>query len=132
MFRKDVLSRYKNFLNEVLEGCAQGGGFRGMPELREKYGVSSTLITYLNATGIIHREGRTWVSERIELYEDAEVGMLISSFNKWKREKGKPPQLSKDADSDNNLIAYSTKELLTELKRRGYSGTLTITKEVKL
>lgn len=45
-----------------------------------------------------------------------------------KRGKSAPPQ----SDSDNPLIGFSPRELMSELKRRGYSGSLTFTKTVNL
>jgi hypothetical protein len=139
--------RYEGFLNEAYT-LAKIGELTGMKYLTEKYGISSSFMTFLRDTKVFLTDSESrryprWSIERPQPFSSEEVGMLINDFRNWKERRKAITKLKEDAiappevilnasGNGNGITKYSTSILIAELHRRGYSGTLYIKKEISV
>lgn len=147
MYRTDTTQRYQGFLNETTERIREGN-LKTLEEVKEKYGVSATLIPFLKHKGIIkqtnssHRYPTYTTGANGTPFSEKAVVMLIAEFNRWKRDdkiKKTVDKITKDMVSPirktpkkgSCLTDVTTKEIISELKRRGYTGHITIEKTIE-
>jgi hypothetical protein len=140
MYKTDVARRYQLFLNEAIDLCKQGV-LKNMSTLIKKYGVTSSLATFIVEKGIIKRTG----TGRHVVYSlngggtvtfgEFEAGRLAKEFNVWKFRKRTKLQPEDRPDVKTEVVGlstYTTQQLITELRHRGYTGNLYIKKEIKV
>jgi hypothetical protein len=136
MFKTDALQRYEDYLNEMVE-VALIGELQKPDVYRKKYGVSAVLFQFLKKKGIFYLDDSgVWLTSRRDTFTTEEVSMLKNELNRYKyqiktnghEEENPPVRFNQEKDS---IRSYSTKELLTELKRRGYSGEIFVSKSIK-
>ena len=133
--RKETAVKYQMFLNEIFEKQP----IRKLSLLAATLGMTPVFGTFLLKRGYLKQiDGKKeyTFTDRIDPFTVMETQMLISEFNRWRhvlkttgKEEENPPV--RDLVDNSQLAGYTTKELLTELKRRGYKGTLSVTKEIK-
>lgn len=128
MNRQETVKKYQAFLNKGI-ALALVGKFNTMSALVAKHGVSSNLSGFLTQKKIFEYDvnQKGYRTSRVTDFTEPEVQMLIADYNAFKYKRVKPP-LTTTASS--GLSGYSTKELLAELKSRGYAGKIFIKKEI--
>jgi len=136
MFKTNAVKRYQEFLNEAIDRCKQGT-LISMSSLIKKYGISSSLATFIIEKGIIKKTGTgrhvvySLNGGGSVKYGEHETAILAKEFNVWKfRKKNGLEPVRPDIKVDKGLAQYTTQQLIRELHRRGYSGKLSIKKEI--
>lgn len=136
----DQKERYEDFLNEVYD-LTKLGAVNNLSTIVEKYGISQSLVSFLRHKAILvplsnsHRYPQ-WMMDRKEHFTTSEVDMLITEYRVWKKKQEKNNFIKDNVvipeGFKRSLLSVSDKDLMKELRNRGYSGTLTIKREVKI
>lgn len=106
-------------------------------EWRKDFGVSSTLFTFLVEKQIIRPAGKSrsgmYLYDRITEMTREEVEMLLAEMARWRKDKRGDTTAKETPCTEGTLLMKAkTEMLIAELRRRGYTGTLTIKKEITL
>lgn len=129
--KNESQSRFDGFFTEVTAYAKEGLEFN-FTDFRKAFGVSSSLITYLKQRGLVESSGKgNYMYKRTETYTKTDLMLLRQDFSNWMREM-RQGEVAIAPTEHSPLSPFKTQELLAELKRRGYVGTLTITKEIRL
>jgi len=132
MYRTDTLKRYTQFLNGLKEVQESAGYLTNLTAQAKSAGVSQTLISFMKDQQILTPIPEGWKFKDLVRWSDEQVSTLISDFNRWKRMRRENRTYTNGLDIKSPLADITTNDLLKELKRRGYSGRLLITKEIDL
>lgn len=132
MYRTDTVKRYTQFINELKEVQARNGHLSNLTAEAKRAGVSQTLFSFMKDTGILQPTDGGWMFNNPSASTETEIATMISDFNRWKRMKRENKTYTNGLDIKSPLVDITTNDLLKELKRRGYSGRLIITKEIDL
>jgi hypothetical protein len=108
--------------------------------LRNKYGVTWNIFTFLTKQkGLFtHRrtkDGVMWTTRYSYTPTDEDCKNLLDEYRIWnskQKEAVDPTLLTPTPKKESCLTAATTQELIEEIKRRGYSGTLVIKKEIHI
>jgi hypothetical protein len=138
MFKSGASKRYQGFLNDCVEAI-QVGIFPSMAAMVRKYGISSTFSAFLIDKGIFHRTGdsknyKYSVGKDVKPnFTEESADELRKEFNVWKyNQKHLNGEFKPTTKVESKFQHFTTKQLVTELKRRGYTGSLYIKKEIKI
>jgi hypothetical protein len=139
--KKDALKRYTAALNEMLKDNKEEP-ISGIGNYAQVYGMSDEFFTFLVHQGTLLKTGDkanarfSFTPTKLEEggFTENQVTNLMLAWNRFKKSKGKDEGAVHDLSNNSKFAGIETKELLAELKRRGYSGTLEIitVKTVKL
>ena len=132
MYRTDTLKRYTQFINELKEVQGEVGYLNNLTSQARQVGVSQGLFAFMKDQQILTAVPQGWVFKDLVRWSEEQVSTLISDFNRWKRMKRENKTYTNGLDTKSPLADITTNDLLKELKRRGYSGRLLITKEIEL
>jgi hypothetical protein len=146
MNRLDQKQRDLAYLNEWQDYCTQEVPL-SQRELNRKYGMGaqySYFVTqvkkWFTPTKKVGKE-YVWKCAKKEPFTTSDADMARIELNKWlqhQREgkavyKNVPHQTPSTEKEEGpcNMTKCTTAQLIAELKRRGYHGTMTLTKEVE-
>lgn len=133
MYRTDTVKRYTQFLNGLKEVQASNGYLTNLTAEAKRAGISQTLISFMKDMQILLPVAEGWVFGNPNPTSELSMTTMIADFNGWKRAKREGRKTNgNDLDSKSPLADLTTNDLLKELKRRGYSGRLIITKEINI
>ena len=138
---RQTAEKYSQFLDELVDQ-EQFGGVTNVGNIVTKYGITPAFFSFLVKRGYFEKVAgskayipTSVMKDRLPLIVvDAQI--LINEFNRWKQIKKDTgaeeidPPVRFDAESE-GITTYTTKELINELKRRGYTGVMTVKKEIK-
>ena len=140
MYRTDTKDRYKAFLNEWWEYSKEELPIT-TTELLKKYGVSSSFGTYVTKQQLFAYKGSgphgMWTTKQEAPFTDVEVSSMIAEYNGFKYKKKNPPKIEDHVlneavkVSNGELSVYATQDLINEIKKRGYTGSIVLHKEIK-
>ena len=133
----DTRKRYKCFLNDWREYCLEKIPV-AQTALRDQYGVASYFPTFC-----ISQEKLFWVEKEVKKvplwntrhedeFTDAMVDSIRIRYNSYitNKRKKQPSTLKQETvlvptnKSQEEIRIFPTRVLINELKRRGYSGTI--------
>ena len=133
-----TVSRYTNFLNEILTTINRTGSVTNITALTRERGLDTHLFAQLTHSGTFYSPGKIghfpqFVTDRTNPFTDAEVTTILADMKKRKLESRSVSITDEPhgVDSENPLAKFTTKELIAELHRRGYTGTISIRREIK-
>ncbi len=136
--KANALDRYTKCLNEMITITKEQGSFKKVGSFAEKYGMSPEFFSFLVKEGILHREG-AGVHAQFSIGDGTPMTLghvqpLMSKWNRVKNDKkqGRTTEAPVRFNPGSKMSELTTGDLLRELKRRGYTGTLTIKKTIKL
>jgi len=135
MYRTDTLSRYKSYLNEMIDESSTGG-LTNPDFFRKKYGVTTSMFSFLKKKGLLTFKNKKWFFNRTAHFDINEISTLKAEFNRFRyqlkvygKEEENPPV--RDLPNNSKMAEFTTKELIAELKSRGWSGEIYMQKSIK-
>lgn len=133
MYRKDTVKRYTEFINKLIDVQKVNGSLQNLTTEALNSGVSQSLFPFMKDVGILSPTANGWLFSNTNKRSQEEISMFIADFNRWKKLKKEGVKSNAIAlDNKSQLTNVATKELIAELKRRGYKGKLQITKEISI
>ena len=139
--RKNPETRILPFINEALS-LAWEGKLTGFYRLIKKHKVSGALSSFLLAKEIFANKGSktqpNYTTRVSKLCTNEEAIKLLEEFRFFRKNKGVKCPAEVNENSKEVIIGKKTLAfipatmLIQELKRRGYKGTLSFTKEIKI
>lgn len=135
------VTKYTLFANTLLQMANQGGLKNAVDLCKEKH-IDTHFFAALVKKGHFFpakgKKGKQYASSRPEHFTEQEVEYILKDMYLQAKMRGvnAPPQVRPTLSELGSpllrlLSEYTPRELMDELKRRGYSGKLTFTKEIK-
>jgi hypothetical protein len=143
MNRLNQKQRDLAYLNEWQEYCQEKVPV-SQAELMKKYGVGGNypyFVVHVKKLFVCERKGHNslWSCAKKEPFTIADVEKIRIELNNWLHERREAKEVYKNAPHQTpstekeegpcNMAKCTTAQLIAELKRRGYHGTLSLTKE---
>ena len=142
MTTEQRVKKYVEFSNRIHSAAKDGNLTDVVATCKEEH-IDTHFFSYLTKKGwfYIHshgKKGRWYKSDRMEGFTTQEVEGILNEvsqrakINAINAEPRPKPSLSEMESPLIRLLSeYTPRELIDELKRRGYSGKLIFTKEIK-
>jgi len=128
-----TVKKYLEFANH-LQDLAKAGTLVSPHREAKKAHVGANFVTHLLEEGYLKKDSKgTYVNQWDEPFTEKEIDTIlvtlskkVNTMRKVRREK-----IQKALNSD-PLVKFTSKELIEELRRRGYKGTIYVQTETVL
>lgn len=136
--RIETLKKYTEYLNSILDTMTKKGSMSNVIDYTRRSGVDTHLFAHLVKRGTFlenKRNGmqRSYSTNRTNLFTEEELSTILSEMDRGN--KHLPARTSSQEENKQeekcSLKLFTSRELIEELKHRGYSGTLIVKKEIK-
>lgn len=132
MTNPQTVKKYLEFANKLQSMAQKEQLLRPYHEAKMQ-GIGSPFIAHLLAEGYFVKEGNKYKDRWNDPFKEDDIATMLTTINSQaSKRRMKRAEKINQAIADHPLTKFSSKELIEELRKRGYSGSLYVKTEIIL
>jgi hypothetical protein len=128
-FRESTVLKYLTAFNAMREKSAQKSIISLSGEVTKAH-MGQEATAYLKRNGLFYQQNGKWVCS-VSIFTETDIRLILKGISDMVRED-KLKSKEKNGSTLSELSKYSDKDLITELRIRGFSGTLETKKTIQI